>query len=149
MRTLILIDNNKDTFQFMKEACGSVDPNIHCVSFVYAEEAVKTLMTGFIKKPDAVFINLNMPGKNGVKCLMELRSNPTLVDLPIILYAPIITREVVEALKGSGMTTIFEKPNTIVGWKGVMREMLNSMDNVEINLEAFNVGSKTSMLYVA
>jgi DNA-binding response OmpR family regulator len=133
----------------MKEACASIDPEIACISFVYAEEAVKTLMTGFIKKPDAVFINLNVPRKNGLQCLVELRSNPTLVDLPVIFYAPKITGDVVEALKGSCLTTAFEKPNTIFAWKKVMREMLDSVDNVEMNLEDLKVDSKTSVLYVA
>lgn len=144
-----MIDHHQDTLQFMKEACASIDPDIDCVSFVYADEAVKTLTTGFMKRPGAVFINLNVSRKHGIQCLMELRSNPSLVDLPIILYAPKITREVVEALKGSGITAVFEKPNTISGWKKVMREMLNSLENVEINLETIQVDSKTPILYVA
>ena len=106
-------------------------------------------MTGFIKKPDAVFINLNVPRKNGLQCLAELRSNPNLVDLPVIFYAPTITGGVVEALKGSRLTTAFEKPNTIFAWKKVMREMLDSIDNVAMNLEDLKVDSRTSMLYVA
>ena len=133
MRTLILIDSNRDDLQFMKEAISSVDPDIQSLSFIYAEEAMKALCHDLVVKPDTIFINISMPAKTGVKCFLELRNMETFNDVPIIVYAPKITSEIVESLKDSGATMTFEKPATIRGWKDAMNEMLNSVYNADTN----------------
>jgi response regulator RpfG family c-di-GMP phosphodiesterase len=127
MRTLILIDNNNDDLQFMREAISSVDPHIQSLSFIYADEAVDALQRDLVVKPDTIFININMPAKSGLKCFLELRRNNIFNDVPIIVYAPRITSEIVESLKDSGAIMTFEKPNTIRGWKETMNGILNSV----------------------
>jgi CheY-like chemotaxis protein len=136
MRTLVLIDHNKDDLLFMKEALASLDSDIQCLSFIYSEEAINAMMTKILDGPNAVFMNLNMPRRNGIQCLMELRSSPAFNNLPVILYAPKITVDVLEALKGSGVTTAFEKPNTMLGWKKIMQQMLMSIDNPTVGFRA-------------
>ncbi|MEO8582949.1 MAG: response regulator [Flavitalea sp.] len=36
--------------------------------------------------PDLIFLDLNMPVKNGIECLTEIRSDKTLDCLPVIVY---------------------------------------------------------------
>lgn len=36
--------------------------------------------------PDMIFLDLNMPVKNGIECLQEIRSDKKLDNLPIIVY---------------------------------------------------------------
>ena len=136
MTTLVLIDNNKDDLLFMKEALASIDSSIQCLSFVYSEEAMNAMQHKILDGPDAVFMNINMPRRNGIQCLMELRSNPTFENLPVILYGPRITIDILEALKGSGVTTAFEKPNTMLGWKKMMKQMLFAIENPTENFRA-------------
>ena len=145
MRTLVLIDNNTDDLLFIKEALASIDPDVQSLSFIYSEEAMAALTSKILDGPTAVFMNLNMPRRNGIQCLMELRSNPEFDALPVFLYAPKITIEVVEALKGSGITTAFEKPDTMLGWKKIIRAMLTSMDSPTVNFRAL---FKNSSLYI-
>lgn len=129
MRTLILIDDNKDDLQFMKEAISAVDPNIQSLSFIYADEAMTALLHDLVVKPDTIFINMNMPARTGLKCFLELRNMETFNDVPVVVYAPKITSEIVESLQDSGATLTFEKPATIRGWKEVMNEILNSVNH--------------------
>jgi response regulator RpfG family c-di-GMP phosphodiesterase len=146
MRTLILIDNNVDDLQFMKEAISSVDPHVQNLSFVYADEAIKALQHDLIVKPEAIFININMPAKSGFKCFLELRNNETFNDVPIFVYAPIIKAEVVESLKDSGATMTFERPNTIRGWKETMNVMLNSISSSQAFTHPMDVYSAAEVL---
>jgi CheY-like chemotaxis protein len=37
--------------------------------------------------PDLVFLDLDMPYKNGLECLVEIRKNERLADLPIIVFS--------------------------------------------------------------
>ena len=36
--------------------------------------------------PDLIFLDLNMPVKNGIECLEEIRSDKNLAYLPVIIY---------------------------------------------------------------
>lgn len=136
MRNLILIDNNKDDLQFIKEALSSVDSAIECLSFIYSEEAIKAMMNGIVEKPDAVFMSLNLPQGNGIRCLMELRSSKVFMDLPVIVYAPKIGPDMLALLKDSGNTLFFEKPKTMAAWKGIVRKMLATIEGPEVTFKA-------------
>jgi response regulator RpfG family c-di-GMP phosphodiesterase len=129
MRTLILIDHNKDNLQFMKEALASIDDDIQCLSFVYAEEVIAALANETIETPTAIFMNFSTPGKNGAKFLQELRVHRQFEVLPVIFYVSKVTLEVMKLIENLGVTMTFEKPNTIRGWKNIMREMVNSVYN--------------------
>src|ERR1700677_1910964 len=37
--------------------------------------------------PDILFLDINMPRKNGKECLIEIRSSLTLKHLPIVMYS--------------------------------------------------------------
>jgi DNA-binding NarL/FixJ family response regulator len=37
--------------------------------------------------PQAVFLDLNMPRKNGAECLTEIRQNKKLKDIPVVVYS--------------------------------------------------------------
>src|SRR5436305_14991714 len=37
--------------------------------------------------PDLLFLDLEMPFKNGLECLVEIRANPVFATLPIIMFS--------------------------------------------------------------
>jgi CheY-like chemotaxis protein len=147
MRTIILIDNNKDDLQFLKEAVAFVDADTQCLSFVYGDEAMLALKSGLLEKPYLIFMSLNMPGKNGIECLRMLRNSERFDDVPVILYAPRITSDVVESLTDLGIAMTFQKPNTIRGWKTVVLEMLTSVHIPDLDMETLIAESKNQLFY--
>lgn len=134
MKTLILIDDNKDNFQFMKEAFASIDDNIKCVSFIFPSEAIDALLHEMIDAPYAVFMNFNVPGKNATQLIGELRSHEKYEALPVVFYTAKITSHMLESIKDLGVTMTFEKPNTIREWKIVLQGILNSINNSAVNV---------------
>ena len=93
MRTLVLVDNNKDNFQFIIDALASIDSRVQCLSLVFPEEAIRGLRSQLIGRPDAILVNFSMPGKNGVEFILQLRSDSEWEHVPIILYADKSIRE--------------------------------------------------------
>ena len=60
------------------------------------------------KTPDAVFLDLVMPGLSGVELLKEIRrDNP---DLPIIVVTGRAERQDIDEVRRLGVTDIVEKP---------------------------------------
>lgn len=55
------------------------------VSFVHDGEQLIQFL--HLNKIDLLFLDLNMPCKNGYECLQEIRRDVSLKDLPIIVYS--------------------------------------------------------------
>lgn len=66
---VVLIDDGHDDLEIVKEVILSVQPNSYCISFTCPIEAIKVVSEELVVVPDYFFIDINMPGMTGDKCL--------------------------------------------------------------------------------
>lgn len=94
------------------------DDNDDCYMFsnVLSEIPISTQLTivsdgeklmGYLSKhlnflPDVLFLDLNMPRKNGAECLTAIKSNKKLKRLPIIIYSTSCNKDVVDIFYRNG-----------------------------------------------
>jgi CheY-like chemotaxis protein len=52
--------------------------------------------------PDVLFLDINMPRKNGPECLSEMKQNEKLRDLPVILFSTSNSRDKISTLFNTG-----------------------------------------------
>ncbi len=62
--------------------------------------------------PDVIFLDLNMPLKNGFECLKEIRDTPKLKDIPIVIFSTTANQNAVEATYSLGANRYLRKPNS-------------------------------------
>jgi len=62
--------------------------------------------------PDMIFLDLNMPVKNGMECLQEIRSNKSLDWLPVIVYTTSDNAEDVDKCYELGANLYVVKPTS-------------------------------------
>src|SRR2546423_11976763 len=84
MNHVVLADDDKDHGLLFKIVLKQVDPTKSLTIVKDGEELMDLLNT---QVPDLLFLDLNMPCKNGIECLREIRNNPHLKDLPIVVYS--------------------------------------------------------------
>jgi CheY-like chemotaxis protein len=84
MNNVVLADDDKDHGLLFKIVLKQVDPTKSLTIVKDGEELMDLLNT---QVPDLLFLDLNMPCKNGIECLREIRNNPQLKDLPIVVYS--------------------------------------------------------------
>lgn len=84
MNHVVLADDDKDHGFLFRMVLKQVDPS-KTVSIV--KDGAELM--DFLKKkvPDLLFLDLNMPCKNGLECLNEIRQELQLKDLPIVVYS--------------------------------------------------------------
>lgn len=124
-RTVILIDDDQEDLDIMKQAIEEVDSSLLCLSFIYPEEALRVLLgKQLVVLPDYVFIDINMPGITGDKCLKALRRQNEFNDLVIALYSTSMPETVAEALKADGADFVFKKPVRIKGYVDILRNII-------------------------
>jgi len=122
-RTVILIDDDQDDLDLMKETIKDIDSSILCISFVYPEEALRVVAKELTFIPNYIFIDINMPIITGDKLLREFRQVTSLNNSVITMFSTSMPQTVSQALIESGASHTFEKPSSISG----LRKMLTSI----------------------
>ena len=124
-KTIVLIDDDPDDLDILRETLRKVEPSTQCISFLYPDEAIRAITDELIVIPDYILIDMNMPRKTGLECLRELRAQREFDETPIIMYSTTISQTVREALMKAGATHVFQKPSKYEAWASVLEKVLN------------------------
>jgi len=81
---IILADDDQDHAFLFKRILNKVDPDATLTVARDGRELLRLLQT---QLPHIVFLDLRMPGKNGIECLQEIRRHPQLSQLPVVVYS--------------------------------------------------------------
>ena len=108
--TILLVDDDEDDRKLFLEATAEIDDTIICVTASNGEEALLYLGDKSNPVPDYIFLDLRMPGMSGQECLEEIKKDPRLARVPVIVYTT--SREVKESieLKRLGAAHFMSKP---------------------------------------
>ena len=124
-KTIVLIDDDPDDLDIMKETIEKVAPSTQCISFLYPDEAIRVITSELIVVPDFIIIDMNMPRKTGLECLQDLRAQAEFKEIPIIIYSTTISVPVRETLLKAGATHVFQKPSKYEAWSSVMKKVIS------------------------
>ncbi len=84
MNHVVLVDDDLDHGILFKRILHQVDPGKSLTIIKDGSEIINFLTT---RVPDLLFLDLNMPHKNGHECLREIRQDLALKELPIVVYS--------------------------------------------------------------
>ncbi len=74
------------------------------------EELMNSLLCKNIEIPDVLFLDINMPKKNGYECLSEIKQHNRLRSLPIIILSTSFNSFLAEQLYQLGAKYCLQKP---------------------------------------
>jgi CheY-like chemotaxis protein len=115
---ILLADDDKDDRLFFKMALEALTTPTELKTVIDGEQLMAFLKVN--KLPDVLFLDLNMPRKNGFECLTEIRLNTTLDDLPIIIFSTSFEQEVVNRLYLNGAKYFILKPAEFSQFKNII-----------------------------
>jgi CheY-like chemotaxis protein len=75
-------------------------------------------MTG--RLPDLILLDINMPKKNGFEVLTELKSDPVLRRMPVVVFSTSDFQEDIDRAYDKGASTFITKPVTLGDLKQVL-----------------------------
>lgn len=107
----MIIDDDPDDRMFFIEAVKEVDENIECSWAKNGIEALQKLRNEALPLPDYIFLDLRMPGISGKKCLLEIKSDARLKDIPVIIYSTSRELEESQELQELGAVHFISKPS--------------------------------------
>jgi CheY-like chemotaxis protein len=121
---ILLADDDTDDCIFFKEALGELIISTDLTTVHDGEELMELLMDEKNELPQILFLDLNMPRKNGFECLSEIKQNNKLKDLPVIIFSTSFEQEVVNLLYKSGALYFIRKPSVFLQFKEIILHAL-------------------------
>jgi len=107
---ILLVDDDDDDRKLFFEAAGEVDKDIKCIEAVNGQAALQYLSDAANPVPDFIFLDLRMPGLSGQQCLVEIKKDPRLASVPVIVYTTSRDLKESEMLKKLGAAHFMSKP---------------------------------------
>ena len=108
----MIIDDDEDDRFFFKEATEDM---LNCLECLFANEGADALtqLRKLEKLPDFIFLDVNMPRMNGKQCLIELKKDAIIKNIPVIMYSTSFTKESIEEFRSLGSAQYLHKPTNI------------------------------------
>jgi CheY-like chemotaxis protein len=95
--------------------------------------------------PEILFLDIHMPCKDGISCILEIRRNPAYNKLPVVMYTSYKTKEKINQAFEAGANLYLLKTNTIME----LAEYLKSIFSIEWkkyllfpNFDRFTLGNE-------
>ena len=122
--TIFYADDDPDDIEYFTDAVhdllGEVDLHTH----MQAEKLISALQNP-PPSPEILFLDLNMPGKNGFQILTELRNTTRFKTLPIVILSTSTDRATIEKTRELGANYYVPKPNSYSSLKQSIQTALN------------------------
>ncbi len=121
---ILLADDDIDDCIFFKEALGELLLSTKLTTVYDGEQLMQLLNNETNELPHILFLDLNMPRKNGFECLSEIKKNEMLKELPVIILSTSFEKEVVNLLYKNGAQYFIRKPSDFSQFKIIIQQSL-------------------------
>lgn len=121
---LLLADDDTDDCLSFKEALEELPLSTHLTIVNDGDQLMKLLLKNSSQLPHVLFLDINMPRKNGFECLAEIKGNDKLKALPVIMYSTSSEQAVMERLYQIGAQHFIRKPFDFSQFKKVIHYSL-------------------------
>ena len=126
---ILLADDDQDDRYFFQKALDTLKFPTYLKTVCNGEQLMACLHNYSESLPDVLFLDLNMPRKNGSECLMEIKASDKLKKLPVIIYSTTTNGTIGDVLYNQGAHYYIQKcefKELIILQHRVLTEMLET-----------------------
>lgn len=135
---ILLADDDPADCLLFKEALEELSLTTTLAIVHDGEELMKLLKKRGTKLPDILFLDINMPRKNGFASLSEIKNHPRLQKLPVIILSTSGAQEMenlkVDQTFKDAAHYYIRKPNNFTELKSVILNILKSVQAHSMSL---------------
>lgn len=121
---IALADDDADDRLLFEEAIEEIEIKTNLSLFRNGKELMDYLLSPDAVIPEIIFLDLNMPVKDGMQCLAEIRKNLTLKEVCVAIYSTSSSEQDIEETFVKGANIYINKPNTFGKLKKVLEKAL-------------------------
>jgi CheY-like chemotaxis protein len=121
---LLLADDDTDDCLFFKQALDELGISTNLTIVNDGDELMMYLIAKPDNLPDILFLDINMPRKNGAECLREIKQNKELKKIEVVMFSTSNSWETISQLFKSGSHVYIHKPSDFAQLKQVILNAL-------------------------
>jgi CheY-like chemotaxis protein len=114
MKNILLADDDADDRDFFADALNEI--SVHTELTIANDGAeLMTMLKETITEPPPphiLFLDLNMPRKNGFECLKEIRETPRLKNIPVVIFSTTANDKAIDTTYSLGANCYIQKPGS-------------------------------------
>jgi len=132
---ILLADDDRDDRFLFREALSELPIATNLETVHDGEQLMSYLSEHEDNLPDVLFLDLNMPRKNGFECLTEIKLNDKLRHIPVVMFSTSYPRDVhyeqdiIKMLYKIGAQDYIRKPSNFTGLKQAIHDTLLKIEN--------------------
>lgn len=111
--TIFYTDDDEDDLILFEEAASTLK-SVRVETYNHADKLLHAIANP-PPSPQIIFLDLNMPGKNGFEVLQELRESEEHRDIPIVIYSTSSEQNSIAKCKELGANLYIVKPFSLEG----------------------------------
>ena len=104
---IVLAEDDIDDQNIFQIALQEIDSAIQTQFVSNGKELLRLLQT---EQPDLLFLDLDMPYKNGLECLIEMKNEPALEKIPVVVFSSTTKPSNIQTAYEVGAHLFFIKP---------------------------------------
>jgi CheY-like chemotaxis protein len=136
---IMIVDDDADDRMLFEDALKEIYNEARLTSLNDGRELLDVLDNDHTPHPDVIFLDINMPGKNGFECLASIRSSPLLKHIPVILYSTCSQEETINKAYHLGANFYVSKPNNFNTLKKIISKITSNDFNHSVARDQFVV----------
>jgi CheY-like chemotaxis protein len=130
---ILLADDDTDDRFFFEKALKEIPILTNLITVNNGEELMNYLTTNTKHLPDVVFLDLSMPRKTGYECLIEIKEDEKLKNIPVVMFSTSFThgidleQSLMTTLSKMGAQNYIRKPSDFEKLKQVIQAALTEL----------------------
>ena len=125
---ILLADDDPDDQLLFKDAVSELaletPVNLHIVND--GNELMEYLQEPGNPLPSLLFLDLNMPVKNGFECLYDIRQNPSLKNISVVIYSTTGNSREIDELYKKKADLFLNKPNSFSELETSLKQIIDT-----------------------
>lgn len=121
---ILLADDDTDDCVFFKQALDELTIPTNLTTVNNGEQLMNHLSNNENQLPDVIFLDINMPRKNGIECLSEIKQNKAFNNIPVVMFSTTNAWDTINMLFKSGAHVYIHKPSDFSQLKQVIHHAL-------------------------
>lgn len=107
---VLLVDDDNDDYLLFKKILDYQVFKTSLQLVINGDNFMAKLNDENLELPDVIFLDVNMPIRDGYSCLVEIKDLPRLKNIPIVMYSTSYERNVADMLFEMGADYFIQKP---------------------------------------
>ncbi len=122
MVSSVLLVDDSATARMVIKRCLEI-AGLYDATFREGRDGKEALALAREEKPDLILSDLNMPIMDGASLLMELKADPDLQEVPVVVITSSQNEALVDELKDIGAFQVISKPVSPAGISELLKEL--------------------------